>query len=302
MLSMVMYKNGNYTVVFDLKSGTKMRVNDLDNLTPDFAESMDVKITNRCNMGCSMCHENSTVDGAHGDILNATFINTLKPYTEMAIGGGNPLEHPDLYEFLKNLKYRKVIPSMTVHQKHFMENLPFLRKLRDEQLIYGLGVSINAVYPDLVKALQEFPNAVCHTIAGLTSEDTFRYLSMNNLKVLILGYKNLRRGASLYEKYGEEIDKNIKHLAELLPKMRDEKWFSTMSFDNLAIEQLEPRRLMTEDEYKQFYMGDDGGYTYYIDLVNKQFAQSSTSTKRYELLDDAQDMFNVIREAKKNGT
>lgn len=84
--------------------------------------------------------------------------------------------------------------------------------------------------------------------------------------------------------------------------MRDEKWFSTMSFDNLAIEQLEPSRLMTEDEYKQFYMGDDGGYTYYIDLVNKQFAQSSTSTKRYELLDDAQDMFNVIREAKKNGT
>jgi hypothetical protein len=245
-----------------------------------------------------MCHENSTVDGLHGDILNAKFIYTLKPYTEMAIGGGNPLEHPDLYEFLQILKSRKVIPSMTVHQKHFMDNLDFLRKLRNERLIYGLGVSVTSVYPALVKALQEFPNAVCHTIAGITSEDTLRYLSHNNLKILILGYKVFRRGETLYEKFSSEIEENIKIMSDLLPKMKEEKWFTTISFDNLAIKQLEPRRLMTDEEYSQFYMGDDGGYTYYIDVVNKKFAQSSTSTVTYDLLDDAQQMFNVIREAK----
>ena len=50
------YKNGNYTVrLFD--DGTKIRVNDLDNLTPDFAESMDVTITEKCNGGCKYCFD-----------------------------------------------------------------------------------------------------------------------------------------------------------------------------------------------------------------------------------------------------
>lgn len=50
------YKNGNYTVrLFD--DGTKIRMNDLDNLTPDFAESMDVTITEKCNGGCEYCFD-----------------------------------------------------------------------------------------------------------------------------------------------------------------------------------------------------------------------------------------------------
>ena len=41
------YKNGNYNVkIYD--DGTKIRYNDLDNLTPEFAESNDVTITTVC--------------------------------------------------------------------------------------------------------------------------------------------------------------------------------------------------------------------------------------------------------------
>ena len=46
------YQNGNYKVML-LEDGTKIRYNDLDNLTPDFAESMDVKLTDKCSVGCS---------------------------------------------------------------------------------------------------------------------------------------------------------------------------------------------------------------------------------------------------------
>ena len=37
------YQNGNYTVTI-LSDGTKIRENDLDNLTPAFAENCDVKL------------------------------------------------------------------------------------------------------------------------------------------------------------------------------------------------------------------------------------------------------------------
>ena len=43
-------------------------------------------------------------------------------------------------------------------------------------------------------------------------------------------------------------------------------------------------------------MGDDGTHTMYIDLVKKQFAKTSTSIKGYDLLDNIDDMFKIIKE------
>ena len=126
-MNFVHYKNGNYNVHIDLDNGTKIRENNLDFFKPDYPESMDIKITNMCDMGCAFCHENSTEYGEHGDIMNLKFIDSLQPYTELAIGGGNPLAHPDLLPFLKKCKELKLIPSMTVNQIHFHQNIDFIR-------------------------------------------------------------------------------------------------------------------------------------------------------------------------------
>lgn len=294
----VKYHNGNYDVYIDLDTGTKIRKNELDNLTPSHPESMDIKITNRCKHGCVMCHENSTKDGLHGDILNAKFIETLLPYTELAIGGGNPLEHPDLELFLRKCKLLKLIPSMTVHQDDFMNNLEFLRMLRDEELIWGIGVSVSYVTDELIEALHEFPNAVCHIIAGIATETVINKLANNNLKVLILGYKVFRRGEALYEKDSTNIDFLIQYMYDILPEMVNNGWFNTVSFDNLAIEQLKPSRLLTKEQYDEFYMGDDGDFTLYVDLVNNEFAQSSTATQRFPLKDDIKEIFETVKRSK----
>lgn len=297
----VKYHNGNYDVFIDLDTGTKIRKNDLDNLTPSHPESMDLKITNMCRHGCKMCHENSTPDGAHGDILNLKFIETLLPYTEIAIGGGNPLEHPDLEAFLVKCKSLKLIPSMTVHQSDFLDNIELLRRYRDEELIWGIGVSVSYVTPELIEALKEFPNAVCHIIAGIASEAVINKLAHNDLKVLILGYKIFRRGEELYEKDATNIDFLIQYMYDLLPEMVNDGWFNTISFDNLAIEQLKPRRLLTAEQYDEFYMGDDGSHTMFIDAVNNNFAVSSTATERYEIQDNIVDMFSKVREVSGHG-
>ena len=82
----------------------------------------------------------------------------------------------------------------------------------------------------------------------------------------------------------------------MLPKIVNDGWFKCISFDNLAIKQLEPKRLMSEKDYKEFYMGDDGAFTCYVDAVNRQFAKSSVSTERYDLMDDIADMFKVVKD------
>lgn len=289
-------KNGNYIMQL-WSDGTKIRFNNEDYFEPENVESIDLKICNRCDMACAMCHENSTPDGKHGDILNLPFIDTMFPYSEVAIGGGNPLTHPDLIEFLEHLKERKIIASMTVNQMHFMKNIDLLKELTDNKLIYGLGISyVGGSHENCIEAIKQFPNAVVHVINGIVHMDSLEALSHNDLKILVLGYKEFRRGKALYDECGREIDSLKSQFYDMLPKIVNDGWFKCISFDNLAIKQLEPRRLMSEEDYASFYMGDDGSFTMYVDAVNRQFAKSSVSDERYDLMDDIADMFKVIKD------
>lgn len=112
--------------------------------------------------------------------------------------------------------------------------------------------------------------------------------------MLILGYKHLRRGNDYFETEQNDIEVKQQWLYENLEDIIQK--FKVVSFDNLAIEQLDVKRLLTQEEWDEFYMGDDGVMTYYIDMVERKFAQSSTAPfdKRYDLLDSVDDMFKVI--------
>lgn len=290
------YKNNDYTCTM-FSDGTKIRWNDKDSFNPVRPESIDLKICNRCDMACSMCHENSTPDGKHGDILNLPFIDTMFPYSEIAIGGGNPLAHPDLVEFLEHLKERKIIASMTVNQVHFMHNIDFLKELTDKKLIYGLGISyIGGRHENCINAIKQFPNAVVHVINGIVHMDSLEALAHNDLKILVLGYKEFRRGKALYDECGSQIEYLKGQFYDMLPKIVNCGWFKCISFDNLAIKQLEPKRLMSEEDYSQFYMGDDGAFSLYVDSVKREFAKSSVSVERFPMMDDIADMFKVIKD------
>jgi organic radical activating enzyme len=290
------YQNGNYNVTL-FNNGTKIRdtINPNDNyFIPNFPECMDVKITNYCDLECPYCHENSNINGIHGNILQARFINTLHPYTELALGGGNPLSHPDLIIFLTKLKERNIIANLTVNQKHFLDNQILLKKLIDEKLIYGLGVSLIKPTDELIICLKQFSNSVLHIINGVVKIEDLQKLYNQNFKILILGYKQFRRGIDYY---CELVEKNKEILYNQLPKIINK--FQVVSFDNLAIEQLDVKRLMSEKQWNEFYMGNDGQYTMYIDLVENKFAKCSVSDNRYELMNNIGQMFNIVRNEKK---
>ena len=295
MKRFVRYQNGNYTVTIDTQNGTKIRENDLDFFRADFPESMDIKICNKCDLGCPQCHENSTPDGKCGDIMSESFIDKLHPYTELAIGGGNPLEHPSLVPFLEKCQRLNLIPSMTVNQIHFEKHKNFLKALVDKKLIYGLGISLMNVTDEFVEAVKQFPNAVIHVINGIVHPVQLEALAHHHFKILILGYKEFRRGETMYKTQCDVIEELKSMLYKDLPKIIEENWFDVVSFDNLAIKQLDAQRLMSAEDWDQFYMGDDGSATMYVDMVNREFAKSSTSTERYPLEDDIVTMFEKIR-------
>lgn len=288
------YKNGNFTTKL-FSDGTKIRETEDNEFIPDFAENMDIKISNYCDMGCKFCHEGSTKNGKHGDILNQKFVETLHPYQEVALGGGDATSHPDLIPFLHKLKDRKVIVNMTVNQRHFEQKQELIKKLVDEKLIYGLGVSIVNPTDEFISLIRRYTNAVIHVINGVLKPSDIQILSDKNLKMLILGYKQLRRGGDWYSENHENIITKQMWLKENLAEIINH--FKVVSFDNLAIEQLEVQRLMSKEEWDEFYMGDDSEFTYFIDMVEKKFAKNSTTpiAERYELLDSVDEMFEKIR-------
>lgn len=281
------YQNGNYTVRI-YADGTKVRETPDDEFVAEFPESMDVKITNRCEMGCPWCHENSLPDGKHGDV-HVAFIDTLKPYTEIALGGGNPLAHPELETLLRRLKDHKVIANMTVSQYHFETQQERIKRLADTGLVNGLGVSLSNATPEFVETVRSYPNAVIHVINGIVPVDEL--MRLDGCKILILGYKDFRRGHSYYS---EEVKFKQTELRLNLPSIMSR--FSVISFDNLAIEQLAVRELLSPAQWNEFYMGDDGMFTMFIDLVEGKFARNSTSEERFELRDSVDEMFRVVKE------
>lgn len=286
------YVNGNTDVsIYD--DGTKIRQYD-DDPKPVHPESMDIKISNKCDGNCHWCHEMSHINGEHADLNRLLeVLKGLPAGVEIAVGGGNALSHPDLFPFLYELKSRGLIPNMTINQKHFGPYCQDIEKLITEKLIYGLGISYSgsAYQNDIAPFIKMTNNIVFHTIMGLNSvtviDELMEFVERNGgtkTKILILGYKDYGFGSKHLVANNEAITENklqwYRRLATYFNKNN-----LVLSFDNLAIEQLKLQRFFTDKAWNKFFMGSEGSYTQYIDAVKQQYAICSVDPNRVSFND-----------------
>lgn len=240
------------------------------------------------------CYEGCTANGKHGDLFKYPFINTLHAYTELALNG-NDLDHPDIEKFLEFLKEKKVFANITVNQNQFFANYDRIKDWQEKKMVYGIGVSLQNATDELIEKINSIPNTVLHTIVGILSEDDIMKLKDHGIKILFLGYKQLQRGVNYLNSHNDEVNKNKQYVYDNLGDITN--WFKVVSFDNLAIEQLDVKRIVPENEWEEFYMGDDGGYTFYIDMVKGEFSKNSIAQDRYPIGEKTIDeMFQFIQE------
>ena len=288
------YKNGNVNVSL-FSDGTRICTSEDDEFDFDFPMNIDVTITTKCDGGCPWCYMNCNESGIHAD-LNQHWVDTVKPFTEVALNGNN-LSHPELIDFLVKLRDRNVVANITLNQLHFMKNINLLHILADNDLIKGLGVSLVNPTEEFIAQIKRFPNAIIHVINGILRPSDVEALSDHELKLLILGYKKLRRGEDWYYEDHENIVVKQMWLNESLPSMLEK--FKVISFDNLALHQLPVvREMLTDEEWEEFYVGDDGSCSMFIDMVAGTFARSSTTQLEtmHPIMDSLDDMFAVVKE------
>lgn len=289
------YKNGNSTVTINLDNGTKIRETHDDEFDLEFPETLDLNIGSKCDGGCKFCYINASPNGIDAELMDVPFIDTLHHYTEVAING-NSVDHPQLIPFLEKLKKKRILANITVNQIHFERKEKLIKDLVDQDLIKGIGISLRNPTDEFVEKVKQYPNAVIHCINGVLSADDIEKMRDNDLKILILGYKDLGRGVAYKEQNGINIKAKQKYLYDILPTLPDH--FKLVSFDNLAIEQLDVKRMLTQEQWEEFYMGDEGTSSMFIDLVTQKFGVSSLCPpeEMHPITADINEMFKIVKE------
>ena len=279
------YVNGGYEVSI-YEDGTKMRVETDPGVPPVHAEQMDLKITDWCDAGCFWCHEKSTRKGAHGDVgAMLRLLSDLPAGVEIAIGGGDPLSHPDFDRLVLGLRDFGLVPNVTVNGRHLARHRAQLERLIAQKAVYGVGVSFFEKLPEW-----DYEHMVVHMIAGVDGPEALDGAARQ--KILLLGYKDFGRGSKFKAKNAESVEKTIAQwYRELLWIAREHH----VSFDTLAIKLMDPKRLFKSAEtYERRFMGEEGQFSMYVDGVTQQFSVSSYSKERFGWT-DINDMFAQVR-------
>lgn len=257
----------------------------------EYPEHADLKITGYCDAGCAWCHEDSKKSGIHGDAEAIIgLVSQFPKGSELAIGGGNPFAHPKLEYMLQAFAANGIISNITINHFHLNDEMDRIERLSKAGLLFGIGVSADPSSREMTQWRQ--PNLVHHVIAGIHSPRLVDNLPPES-KILVLGYKNYGRG----NKFGRINDLHV--FDNIKAWRREIAWMvreHVVSFDNLAIEQLNPKRLFFNvNDYESRHMGEEGEFSIYIDGVKREFAKSSYSNERTPWSGTLKDMFNSIR-------
>ena len=293
------YINGNTHITL-WSDGTREMETEDNEFKFDYPTNVDVTITHKCDNECKYCYLGCRKDGSHADLTKFNFFDTLNPGQELAINLNN-CDHPQLFEFLQKMRDKGVFVNGTVNQVDFENHAMLIKALCDLNLLWGLGVSLNKPPEEFIKLIKNFPNAVIHVINGLFTADDIEMLRDKGLKILILGYKNIGRGNEFQKQNEIIIQSRQEYLKNVLPTLFER--FDVISFDNLAIDQLNVKQLLSPEEWERFYQGDEGTATFAIDLVTGKFSRNSMVTDQnrlYPICDSVKEMFDVIKKEVEN--
>lgn len=120
---MINKKESKHYYYFNKINGLSIRAEYPDENEPFWAvegpELFDISITNFCDKGCDFCYRDSNPDGHHMDVDDyREILNQLVDMHtfQVALGGGNPNQHPDFVEILRMTREDfGIVPSYTTN-------------------------------------------------------------------------------------------------------------------------------------------------------------------------------------------
>ena len=294
------YINGNYFVTIYERTGTKeyRALRSGEDFEAEFPDSIDLKITDKCSIGCPFCHESSTPQGQEGNLIEIKRVLSQLPNypIEIALGGGDLLESPTLsasvIDWLK--EDQKKIVAGTFNIKSLLKVTKGSAQSRVVKSLDNIGVSITRKPTEeelnsICRVIPIATNVVYHVILGIISpkdlKDLLRFAPYRCLGILILGYKQFGRGKSMNPLSQKLIQEYLNVFSEFGQERlhivnKNTRVHRSIGFDNLALEQLNLKNYIHPLIWERLFLGEEFTNTMYVDAVKGEFAPTSRSTER----------------------
>lgn len=210
----------NYYYIFNHETGIAVRwgKNDKEPFwREEGPELLDISITDYCERECEFCYRKAN---RYGNFMEFSLYEKILQQAEkvgvqqIALGGGNPNQHPDFISFLKMAREHHIVASYTTNGQGMTEEIYKATKK------YGGAVAVSWYYPycDAMKVIEKcgkqgipvnihfvlHKESLLEALSLLQSEKIiWNYVNA----IIFLNYKPL--GVRIYE--GLQDDKNFDH-------------------------------------------------------------------------------------------
>jgi hypothetical protein len=210
-------QDGDALVAFDPANGFKFRWSPTPYTKATLPELVDLKITDYCGWGCKFCYQGSTTKGQHADydtLTRAIDAFAAAGVFEIAVGGGEPVQHPRFADLLTYALKKKVTLNFTTYGVDWaVAGNPIVEAMKAAYWTGGIGVSVHSL-GDLAKVDSLASNlrdlgvhraqVMAQTVVGVLPMAATRAIVEASIaadrQVLLLGYKTTGRGASFKRK------------------------------------------------------------------------------------------------------
>ena len=293
-VGLVARKSGENWALFQRANGAKVRLSlGLDG--PKFSEYpseapelVDIKITDYCGFGCAFCYQGSTKTGRHADV--AILYNAIEELAkaevfEVAVGGGEPTEHPDFVNILHKCREVGIVPNFTTRSFSWLngENVAEILSLCGS---FAFSVQTEKEVRRLGEVLVSFKNREVHPggpprysvqlVEGVVPVDEavhiFDEARAQRLRVTLLAYKTTGRGA-LYAP--EHLNEGKGWFPEILKRLMTNRIPGvTLAIDTPLAAKYQD--LLEASGIKSYlYETEEGNHSMYYDAVEGAYAPSS---------------------------
>lgn len=286
--SCVARRDGDYWVLYNYLSGAKIRFSfALD--APEYTkasvpELVDLKITDYCEAKCPWCYQDAKPTGKHADadaLRRIIYALGDMGVFEIALGGGDTMSYPRLWEVMDSARYAGITPNFTTH------NFGWLGESGAERMLEMCGAwgfsttnkhDIEKLRDILCK--NDLPNKVTiHIIPDLCSRqgdlvELVRTAYYCDFPVLLLGFKKVGRGAN--------YNCNTTDWLGVVQTLKNQGVYPRVSIDTALALQWQSE-IAKAGYPRLLYSIEEGKFSCYIDAVNGMIGPSSYADDLYPL-------------------
>ncbi len=290
-------KDGDHWTLFNRETGKRATFSFVTEDKLEIADSpmlVEINVTDKCERGCPWCYRNATPDGEAAPrekVTNLAYHLREAGVFEVCFGGGEPVEHPKFHEILEIYNYYHINTNFTTRSLKW----PVELQRAVVKCNTGVGFSVDT-YEEAKEAVSVFSDwgilkqVTLHIVDRLFPIGEFEILRKfardAGVQLLVLGYKNIGRGAGYQEKGPS--------LWPLLKKGVADHWPIAVDTIFAAEYQEELRKLKVP---AWLYQVKEGNFNCFVDAVRGYIARSSYDYEENVPLTDSPSDFKKVWES-----